>query len=167
MAEFAPAKTLWIVRNWRSCVDSATRSFGGFVSQWQRLARGDQEDWRGRGMSPETRSILAELWSDAASEADGAAIMWYYRNVLFFEQGLERNAQVRLEFYEDLLRQAADETRAIFAFLGIDEPPPRSVARIRSGGTRRRSSPNVAEPVARLCDGLASRFGSLRVRATA
>jgi hypothetical protein len=167
MANFAPAKTIWIVRDWRACVASAIRSFGGFVPQWQRLAQGDRGDWRGRGMSDDTRSILGGLWSESASEADGAAIMWYYRNVLYFEQALERDQRARLVFYEDLLRRPADETRDVFAFLGIDAPPPRAAGRIRSGVAEKRGSPDVATPVARLCDGLWSRFESLRARAPA
>ena len=51
MDAFCPAKTLWVVRDWRDSVNSAIKSFGNFVPQWQRLAQGDANDWRGRGMS--------------------------------------------------------------------------------------------------------------------
>jgi len=48
MSLFAPSRTLWLVRDWRDSVHSAIRSFGNFVPQWQRLAHGDANDWRGR-----------------------------------------------------------------------------------------------------------------------
>ena len=84
MDTFSPARTLWMVRDWRDSARSAVKSFGNFVPQWKRLAHGDADDWRGRGMSPATRELLAALYHPEASEAEGAAIMWFYRNVLFF-----------------------------------------------------------------------------------
>jgi len=58
MDAFRPAKTVWVVRDWRDSVNSALKSFGNFVPQWNRLARGDASDWRGRGMSAATRELL-------------------------------------------------------------------------------------------------------------
>jgi hypothetical protein len=166
MVEFEPAKTIWIVRDWRDSVASAVRSFGNFVPQWRRLARGTQSDWRGRGMSNATRSLIGELYRDGASEVDGAAIMWYCRNVLFFEQGLERDPRVRVVLYEELLRHPVERTRGLFDFLGLGDVPSRAAGRIRSSPTGRRANPAVASDIAELCDGLKSRFASLPKRTT-
>ena len=114
MRTLDPAKTLWVVRGWRGSVGSAVKSFANFVPQWDRLAHGeDEEDWRGRGMSEATRDVLRTLYRADASEVDGAAIMWYYRNVLFFEQGLERDPRVRIVFYEELVRDPSRKVEAI------------------------------------------------------
>src|SRR4030042_1667851 len=61
MDAFTPAKTLWVLRDWRDSVNSAIKSFGNFVPQWKRLAHGDSSDWRGRGMADAPRELLAGL----------------------------------------------------------------------------------------------------------
>lgn len=160
METFAPAKTLWMVRDWRDSARSAVKSFGNFVPQWKRLADGDADDWRGRGMSPATRELLAALYRPDASEAEGAAIMWFYRNVLFFEQRLAADARVRLVFYEDLVRDPAREVAALYAFLGLPVSP--GVAgRIHARSVKHRTPEGVSLPVASLCDELLARFRAL------
>ncbi len=160
METFSPAKTLWMVRDWRDSVSSAIKSFGNFVPQWRRLAQGDASDWRGRGMSPATRELLAALYHPDASEAEGAAIMWFYRNVLFFEQLLAADARVRLVFYEDLVRQPAREVADVYAFLGL--PFHAGIAgHIHARSVRHRAPQDIAPAVASLCDELLARFHAL------
>ena len=160
MDTFSPAKTLWMVRDWRDSASSAVKSFGNFVPQWKRLAHGDADDWRGRGMSPATRELLAALYHPEASEAEGAAIMWFYRNVLFFEQLLAADPRVRLVFYEDLVQHPAREVAALYDFLGL--PVSAGIAeRIHARSVRHRASADISPAVTTLCDELLARFRAL------
>ncbi|HMM46964.1 MAG TPA: sulfotransferase [Thiobacillaceae bacterium] len=161
MEGFNPARTLWMVRDWRDSAASATKSFGNFVPQWRRLADGDASDWRGRGMSAATRELLAALYRDDATEAEGAAIMWFYRNELFFEQRLAADPRVRLVFYEDLVQQPAREVAAVYEFLGLAKPDAAVVGRIHARSVRHRVPEGVSPAVADLCDDLLSRFRAL------
>ncbi len=68
---------------------------------------------------PATRELLAALYRPDASEAEGAAIMWFYRNALFFEQQLAADPRVRVVFYEDLVRHPWREVAAVYDFLGL------------------------------------------------
>lgn len=164
MNAFAPAKTLWLVRDWRDSVASAIRSSGNFVPQWRRLAHGDAGDWRGRGMSAATRELLAALYHDDASEAEGAAIMWFYRNVLFFEQQLAADPRVRVVQYEALVQRPQREVAAVYDFLGLDGFNAAVAARIHARSVRRRSPPDIAPAVAALCDELLARLAALARR---
>jgi hypothetical protein len=160
MDTFSPAKTLWMVRDWRDSARSAVKSFGNFVPQWQRLAHGDADDWRGRGMSPATRELLTALYRQDASEAEGAAIMWFYRNVLFFEQLLAADPRVRLVFYEDLVRDPAREVSALYDFVGL--PVSAGIAgRIHARSVKHRAPADISPEVASLCDELLARFRAL------
>lgn len=160
MDTLSPAKTLWMVRDWRDSASSAVKSFGNFVPQWNRLAHGDADDWRGRGMSPATRELLAALYRPDASEAEGAAIMWFYRNVLFFEQLLAADPRVRLVFYEDLVRDPAHEVAALYDFLGL--PVNAGMAgRIHARSVKHRAPADISPAVAALCDELLARFRAL------
>lgn len=161
MDTFSPAKTVWVVRDWRDSVNSAIKSFGNFVPQWQRLAHGDASDWRGRGMSSATRELLAALYRPDASEAEGAAIMWFYRNALFFEQRLSADPRVRVVFYEDLVKYPEREVSAVYDFLGLPGFNADIAERIHARSVRHRSPSDVAPAVMALCDELLARFVAL------
>jgi Sulfotransferase family len=162
MNQFPPAKTLWIVRDWRDSAKSAIKSFGNFVPQWLRLAQGEQNDWRGRGMSESTRGILRRLYRSEASEAEGAAIMWFYRNILFFEQRLDTEARVRLVFYEDLVREPVHELTGIYAYLDLPGCKPGTARHIHARSVEHARIDDIAQEVRDLCDGLMLRFEELR-----
>ena len=164
MDTFQPAKTLWMVRDWRDSVNSAIKSFGNFVPQWQRLMTGDANDWRGRGMTPATRAVLAELYRPDASEAEGAAIMWYYRNIIFFEQ-LAADPRARVVFYEALVQHPMREVAAVYDFLALPGFNSGIAGRIHSRSVRHCSPPDIAPAVVALCDDLLARFRALPCRA--
>jgi hypothetical protein len=161
MEAFVPAQTLWVVRDWRDSVHSAVKSFGNFVPQWARLAQGDSNDWRGRGMSPATRELLAALYRPDASEAEGAAIMWFYRNALFFEQQLGADPRVRVVFYEDLVQHPLREVAAVYDFLGLPGFNARVAGRIHARSVKHRNPSDLAPAVVSLCDELLTRFRAL------
>ena len=163
MREFSPAHTLWVVRDWRDSVNSAIQSFGNFVPQWQRLAHGQQsDDWRGHGMSDATREVLRTLYRADASESDGAAIMWYYRNILFFEQALEHDPRVRLVFYEDLVQHPMQQVAAVYTFLGLSGFNARIARQIHARSIHRRTAPDVSPAIAALCQTLYAQFAAHR-----
>lgn len=164
MATFRPAKTLWVVRDWRDSVNSAIRSFGNFVPQWHRLAHGDTSDWRGRGMSPATRELLMALYRPDASEAEGAAIMWFYRNALFFEHQLAADPRVRVVFYEALVQDPMREVAAAYDFLELPGFNAAIAGRIHARSVRHRSPPDISPAVTALCDELLARFKALPLR---
>lgn len=163
MREFEPAKTLWIVRRFDDTVTSAVRSFPNFASQVHRLAKDKTAaEWRGNGMSDQTQQLLRQLDHAELSDTSGAALMWYYRNVLFFELGLQVDPRVRLLFYEDLVGDPVGTMQKIFDFLGLPDWSPR-VTRYVYAKSVGKSRLDAIEPrVRELCDSLYARFEALR-----
>jgi hypothetical protein len=163
MDELAPAKTIWMRRGLDDTVNSAIRSFGDFASQLHRLACDKSgAGWRGRGMSDETQQLLRQFDHPGISEASAAALMWYYRNVLFFERGLHRDPRVMLVNYRDLVT-APDKTVAdIFDFLGLPDASPWINRHVKPTSVGK-SPPAEIEPAVReLCESLRSRFDAVR-----
>jgi hypothetical protein len=158
MDAFTPAKTLWVLRDWRDSVNSAIKSFPNFVWNWNRLAQGDSSDWRGRGMSDATRELLAALYHTDASEAEGAAMMWFYRNALFFEHQLAADPRVRVVLYEDLVQYPMREVAAVYNFLGLQGFNQRVAGRIHARSVKHRSPEGITPAVGALCDELLARF---------
>jgi hypothetical protein len=112
-------------------------------------------------MSDATRELLAALYHPDASEAEGAAIMWFYRNALFFEQQLAADPRVRVVFYEDLVRHPMREVAAVYDFLGLHGFNQRVAGRIHARSVKHRSPPDIAPAVVALCDELLARFRAL------
>jgi hypothetical protein len=163
MDDFAPAKTLWIVRAHDDSVNSAVRSFDHFASQVHRLAKDKSAaGWRGRGMSDETQQLLRELDHPQLSETSAAALMWYYRNVLLFEQGLERDPRVKVVRYEDLVGDPAAQLGEIFGFLGIADWSPWISRYIHVKSVGKSPRADIEPRIREVCEGLRTRLEALR-----
>lgn len=167
MADFTPAKTIWIVRDYNDVVNSMCASF----SNQSRLVRRIAQDrslggWQGRGMSDETHERIKSLAHEHISDASAAALMWYYRNQLFFEQGFDRDARVLLVRYESLVTRPEAEFQRIFSFLGIGYRPWHS-RKVVAHSIRKARVPEIESPVRALCDDLTARFDQLGAGARA
>lgn len=162
MDTFAPARTLWVLRSLDDAVNSAVRSFGDFVSLLHRMAIDPSAGgWRGRGMSADTWELLRRLDHPRIDEATAAAVMWYYRNVLFFELGLDRDPRVRLIFYEDLVREPARVLRETLDFLDIEDWSPWIVRYVHPRSVGKSPPAPIEAPVRQLCESLRQRFAAL------
>jgi Sulfotransferase family len=163
MDMFSPARTLWVLRDFEDSTRSAIRSFGNFARQLRRLALEEHPgDWRGRGMSDATRRVLRLFARDDLSEVSAAALMWYYRNTLFFEQGLDRDPRVRLVFYESLVRDPTTVMSDVFGRLGLPDWSPWIVRFVQDHPARRERNAEMDPAVRQLCEALRGRFEALR-----
>jgi hypothetical protein len=160
--EFVPAKAVWIVRHYHDSTNSAVRSFRNFVPQMKRLARNkDSDAWRGRGMSDATQALLREVAALDPGEPDGAAMMWYYRNVLFFEQGLYEDPRVALLSYEDWTREPAAKLERLCRFLDLPGCSTWMTRYIHAGSVRKNQPPALRPVVESACAGLMTRFAEV------
>jgi hypothetical protein len=161
--EFAPAKAVWIVRAFDDTVNSATRSFGHFADQVHRLAKNKAgAGWRGRGMSDETQALLRPFDHPGLTDTSAAALMWYYRNVLLFERGLDRDPRVRVVRYENLVRDPRSELRNVFGFLGLPGWSPWISRYIHPKSVGKAPRADIEPAIRELCDSLTARFDTLR-----
>lgn len=161
MDRYTPSRTVWIVRNWEDVVNSMIRSFRNFHKQVLRIARDRTSDgWRSRGMSDETHQLLKAVAHEDISEADGAALHWYFRNVLFFEQGLDRDERVLALRYEGLVAEPRQTGERLFAHL--DLPFSERITRPVFGTSVGKRPPPIVDPSIRsICDRLAERFEAI------
>lgn len=158
MDEFAPARTVWIVRDYRDAVRSALVSFGNFTKQVARIvADRNVDDWRAGGMSEQTHQEVNRLWHPEMSEASAAALIWYFRNILFFEQGFDVDARVHLVSYERLVQSPETECSEVFSFLELPFSP-RITQGVFASSIRHKAVEGIEPAVAELCDGLSRRF---------
>lgn len=163
LEDFPGSRCVWVWRDAEAVADSMVASFGNFIRQARALADDPESmDWRGAGMSGETQHFLQEVVAQALDERSAAALMWYYRNVLFFEQGLHRDPRVRLVCYDDLMTAPENVLPEVFGFAGITYRP--RCARLVGGRPHARVSralPPILPAVAARCADLTTRFRAL------
>lgn len=163
LEDFTPAKAVWIVRHYHDSSNSAVRSFGNFVPQMRRLAQDKDADvWRGRGMSDATQMQLKMVAALDPTELDGAAMMWYYRNVLFFEQSLDRDPRVAVLRYEDWVREPQSRLESLCRFLGLPDCGPWMTRYIHTTSVRKTQQPTLLPEVESVCAELMARFDKLK-----
>lgn len=161
MNAFSGAKVIWMVRHYGDAVASATRSFANFSPRLGRIvADRDSDGWRGRGMSDQTHALLRELYSPEMNEVSAAALKWYYRNVLFFEQGLDHNPNVHVVRYRNLVQHPDQSFSEICRFLGMSYSP-RQVRFVHSSSAKWLVPDGLDERVMALCEQLTARFDPL------
>ncbi|WP_018412981.1 sulfotransferase domain-containing protein [Methyloversatilis thermotolerans] len=162
MDEFQPSKALWIVREYRDAVNSALVSFGRFKQQIERIATDKAGDeWFARGMSDDTTRLVRSVWHPDMSEADAAALIWYFRNLLFFQLGLDRRRDVKLLSYEALVTQPALECEQAFRFVDLPYTP-FITRKVFATSISKKAPPPISGELVTLCDGLMQRFQAQR-----
>jgi len=117
---------LWIYRDYDDVINSSLRKFTQQKVVVEKLATGR---WYGLGWNCERLSqhavrTVERFYTPEMSRADACALMWYLRNLLFFERRLDVDGRVLLVKYEDLAG-SADAWRAMWDNIERDaEFPP-------------------------------------------
>ena len=175
LRQYVGLKIIWLYRTMPDTANSAVRKWGA--------AQRDMVVWLGdilaAGHSTETRQARMASWPSTAiyaerlseesreklvdwtrgpvSDHDGAAIMWYLRNRLYFEQELDRNADTFLTSYEALVQAPAQTMRKLCEFIGAQYTD-ELVQDIHALSVGRSSPLDVAHHIRESCDELTLQF---------
>ena len=156
--DFAPAKALWPVRIYADMVNSYLEKWQGLPEQIGRILQDpDYDEWRGSRMSEETRATVSQVYRPDLDEGSAAALFWYFRNALFFEQGFDKDPRVLVMRYESLVTKPDEEFRRVCGFLGL--PYSRRLTRkIFASSIGRKPVPPIDARVEDLCRAMLARF---------
>lgn len=160
--EFQPSQLIWIVRDYRDMINSALVSFPSLPGSVEKIYHDrSAAGWRSKGMSDDTYEQIRRLYRPGMDAPSAVALFWYMRNVLFFENGFDRDPRVALTQYEQLVTDPDRELRRVFDFLGLDYSP--FVSRhVFASSIRRREAPSLDPAIDALCADLLSRFQVVR-----
>lgn len=155
------ARAIWLLRSYRDVALSNIRKFGlanGF-NDIRRVMEGSAADWRRAGASDYTIRTLADLRRLDLTSLDAAALFWWARNRLFYEQNLQCDRRVLVLRYEALLRDPDSCLVRVRGHVGFEHDLRSPVNRIR--GKRHPPAAPLSAPVEALCAELWSEFGTL------
>lgn len=96
---------IWIYRHYLDVALSDLRQFPNTSGHGnlQPIINGENNNWRSEGLSAETTEQIKRIYSSELSKLDCACLFWFARNSLYFQQKLEKNENVLLWKYENLM----------------------------------------------------------------
>ncbi|MGH8252318.1 MAG: hypothetical protein ACREVI_16765 [Steroidobacteraceae bacterium] len=157
------SKTIWAYRNYLDRVNSAVRMFKRHpLHVFSELAKGNRQ-WQTDGMTPETEEVVKSFNVDELSEHDGAALMWWLRNSLYFSLDLGTNIRVRLWSYDAFIREPQHELGSILDYLGARYHSFMH-ADVHAQSIRKDPAPVLRMDVRDLCENLYEQLESARLR---
>jgi hypothetical protein len=161
LAEFAPARAVWMIRNYEDVVNSMLVSFPNHARKIENIVTGrNPGDWVVQNMSPDTRALIRKLYHPEISDTSAAALIWYLRNVLYFDQGLEDDRRVRLIRYENAVTEPQISFKRLFDYLELAYSP-RLVKYVSASSIKRRSEPDIEPAIREECEQLDMKFNEV------
>ena len=158
LKDFAPAKAIWCVRHYADMTNSHLKKWSGCADKIGAIADGTcGADWRAAEMSPEMHDLVRKTYRADLNDASAVALFWYFRNMTFFEQGLDRDPRVRVIRYEQLVSRPQQEFERVFDFLGLAYRR-RVSAKVHARSVRKNPPPSIDADIASLCDQMLGRF---------
>jgi hypothetical protein len=131
------ARGMWMLRHYLDVARSNLRRFGlgNAHRDLEPFGSGDSMDWRCRGATDDTRATVIDLLQEGLAPLDAAALFWWTRNQLYFDQHLSQDERVRVLRYERVRSCPVDVVRSLSDYIGISLPLHSTVARVRTRPT--------------------------------
>ncbi len=133
MSAGGDARSIWMLRHYRGVARSNVKRFGAGnpLRDLQPFATGDSLDWRFKGATEQTRGQVIELLPVGLTPLDAAALFWWTRNQLYFDQRLWEDERIRILRYERACNHSNEVVRSLSGHLGITLPPGPIARRVR------------------------------------
>ena len=129
-----PVKAVWMLRHYSRVAQSNVSRFGmdNPHRDLQPIRSRDTLDWRYRGASEETWETVNTLLDRRLTPFDAAALFWWTRNQLYFDQRLQEDDRIRILRYERACNQPAEVIAALSDHIGMALPLHSITPRVRA-----------------------------------
>lgn len=154
------ARVVWLFRNYRDVVNSNLMKFGvgNGIDDLRPIVAAEEGNWRSEACSEETRSVIGKHFSESMNPNDAAALFWYARNRLFFEQDLNLHDRVMSVEYERFVRDPATTMLRIYEFCGMPYPGDFLTEEVRTGSVSKGKDVNLSPEIDELCSEMLTRL---------
>lgn len=115
------ARAVWMLRHYREVARSSLSRFGdkNAHQDLQPFRSGDSLDWHCKGATKETRDTVLDLLRADLTPLDAAALFWWTRNRLYFDQHLWKDERIRILRYQRACTCPEDVVRSLSDYIGI------------------------------------------------
>ena len=159
----ARAKAVWAYRNYADRINSAVRQFGRHpLEVFEKYKSGQGTAWQLVDLSDKNKRLIERIDISSLTESDGAALLWYVRNALFFDQRLEDQERVMLWSYDQFVTDPEADMRSLARFLGT--PHHRYMTgNVHSQSVGKNARPQINPEIDNLCADMLGRLESARL----
>ncbi len=161
---YANGKAIWIYRHYGDVVNSSVKKWRGDQKEiMYGIAAAIRRDPKhhqyaiSERMSERTVNLVKNLCHPGMSAEDGAALLWYVRNLLYFDLALEKNPSVLLVRYEDLVARPRESFPRIFDFIGCHFDQ-KYLSDIFDTSIQKNGAPVINEEIKRHCRDMMERL---------
>lgn len=153
-----PGRAIWAFRNVDGRIRSALAHFGSNnLDVLAEIAAGNRDRWQAQGLSAASLDCISSFDYATITRESAAALFWYVRNMLFFEQGLDARNDVMLTSYDAFVAQPDATMTALCRFLDLRYDP----SFVRHMTARQSPTPrslDIDPEIRRRCDALETRL---------
>jgi hypothetical protein len=127
-------KAVWMIRHYSAVAQSNVSRFGidNPYHDLQPIRSRDALDWRYKGATEETWKTVTALLNRRLTPFDAAALFWWTRNQLYFDQRLWEDDRIRILRYERACNQAGEVIRSLSEHIGVALPVNSIARRVRA-----------------------------------
>ena len=129
-----PVKAVWMLRRYPEVAQSNVSRFGvdNPYRDLEPIRSRDVLDWRYRGVTEETWETVTALSKRRLTPFDAAALFWWTRNQLYFDQRLWEDDRIRILRYERACNQPDEVIRSLSDHIGLALPLGSIAPRVRA-----------------------------------
>ena len=129
-----PVKAVWMLRHYRGVARSSVKRFGvdNAYRDLNPICSRDALDWRYKGTTEETWETVTAFMSRGLTPLDAAALFWWTRNQIYFDQGLREDDRIRILRYERACNQPDEVIRSLSSHIGLALPSGSIAPRVRA-----------------------------------
>ena len=159
LAGLPNARVLWMFRHYAAVARSNLTRFGesNGIKNLRSIAVG-AGDWRSERASEPVARVVRARFSEAMNPWDAAALFWWARNALFFDQLLGDRDDVRTCRYEELVADPRRVMLGVYEHVGCEPPDLLDLAGVSSSSVAPDRAPPISAEVERLCEELLGRL---------
>jgi hypothetical protein len=127
-------KALWMLRHYLEVARSNVNRFGldNPFRDLRPIRSRNALDWRYRGATEETWETVNTLLNRTLTPLDAAALFWWTRNQLYFDQRLWEDNRIRILRYERACNQPGEVVRSLSSHIGLELPLGSIATRVRA-----------------------------------
>jgi hypothetical protein len=156
--EFPNSAAVWLYRRFEDRANSSVARFGNNNQELlTAFSKGERfDEWQAMGLTAENLELLRAFDYQAMTPQSAAAVFWYLRNSLYFDQELDKREDVLPFAYEDLVTNPKFVMPAVCRFLDC-EFQDAMIANIHAKSVGRAAA-DIDESVRQLCEPMYERL---------
>ena len=160
---FDGSKAVWMYRDFREVASSNLKKFGADngISDLRNIVESGPKEWIYENIAVSTRDTVLRFFAEDMPPNDAAALFWFVRNSLYFENGLIDDERIMLCRYDTLALEPQATVDRIYRHIGLEKGPLLPAGYVSAGSVGRAQAFELSADVDAVCSDLMSRMDAV------